>query len=518
MKNKRISWREQLERMPQLRDIRQWPVPVMAGLTDVQQAVVTKRRQAFTEILAGFPIGTVASTYGTRPQEIYRLLDRALGCVEGESPMLSRAWLPEQRVGYEREASCDGKDPKLGSLAGAFGLLQQQHPDVFKALRQHIEDEIKGKPGVRHLNNKAFNTKFSELLILAKVRFDQYPYNTVGRARQSLSAWRHQTRLQILADRAPVKALQYALLSSSYVQPMSSWQFDEHAQDFETSLLLDMGDGKTLVRVSRFWVALFAEEFSSCGIGRSFGFSRVPRGDDFLACMESATQIWTPYRDLPESLQYRVGSGFPSMYPELQHVVPTIVKIDNAWSHYLKDAGRFIHTAWKSVINPGRPEFPVARRVVEMVIRRLTEFEHSYPSTTGSSIHDPRRDRRRDRVPIVPIYMVPVLVDLCLAEINSLPRGDLPQPQPAGDSAGCSREDPLHAQARRAVPCERRRFPGAAADGHQRTRGQAESAQRQLRLSALHRVDPWATARCWSQGRRRRVRPARYPQFGRTGA
>lgn len=90
----RRRWWEQLRHQPHLRDLANWPAPVLAGLSPYQLGVVLARRRLFEQVLSGVRVTVAALEYGVAPTEIYRLLGRALGCKADEKRLLPRGWIP----------------------------------------------------------------------------------------------------------------------------------------------------------------------------------------------------------------------------------------------------------------------------------------------------------------------------------------------------------------------------------------------------------------------------------------
>lgn len=115
----------------------------------------------------------------------------------------------------------------------------------------------------------------------------------------------------------------------------------------------------------------------------------------------------------------------PTGMPELAFAVPTFFKLDGAWAHKARHATDFVTDKWRSVLVRGRPHYPIARRIVEMVFRRIADWEHQFPNTTGAHIHDPRRQRDRKGIPAVPIEHIPAIFSVAIADYNATIRSDL---------------------------------------------------------------------------------------------
>lgn len=400
----RISWRQQLILRPELADIDNWSVPHFGLDEDASKAVFFKRRQALGAILRGSPKAAAAEKLGCSVHELYRLLDRCLGSMPGEEPSLALGLVPEARV-----VPYDG---------GKFRKLQQKYPHEFAELRKKLKQSLDNKPTAPKYSHQQLWSTLSQLLIAAGAKAEEYPFDRKHPPRESLRQWRLRTEISIEAERTPNRAFEYALHPHAFFDAMDCFQEDEHVHDYELGLLIDTGATLLPLRVSRFWIVLIVDEVSTAIVGRSWGFSKNVRTEDLLECVDNTTSVWMPREDLPRGLAYPAGAGMPSMIPHYRHAVPYILKLDNLWAHFAGRIRGHLHPTWNCAISYGRPKFPIARRVVEMVIARLASYEHQFPSTTGNNPFDPRRDRRRDRVPVVPYSHFEQIIDVSIATIN----------------------------------------------------------------------------------------------------
>jgi len=414
----RTNWRQQLLIRPELADLRSWPIPDLGPYSETAQDLFWRRRTAIAFVVgqrsaAGRrrEIEVQAPSLGIGTRELYRLLDRCLGSPPDGAPALSMGLLPHARV--------------VAIDSGAFAKLLRERPGVFDELRRMLRDEVKGRANGAHHDVKQFHSQFIDLLVRAGIEPTAYPFNTRGRAVETLRKWRRAVEQELRTGKGLSAAAANALMSARDSKPMDCFQLDEHKKDFETGLLLDSGFEQRPIRVARFWVVAAVDEASSAIFGYSWGYSANPRADEILECLDNATRTWTPMTELPPGLSYSEAGGMPSKFPEFEYAIPTMLKMDNGMAHFAGDVHRHVQQAWNSVLNLGRPKFPIARMVVEAVFRRLAVFEHQMPSTTGASPTDPRRDRRRSRAPLVPVSHIGALLDVIVAELNGRRRPDL---------------------------------------------------------------------------------------------
>lgn len=421
---KNISWREQLTLCPELRDCAKWTKPNVSMLSDSDQTAFYHRLNAINCFLSGTSAAEVATKYRCSIQELYRLLHRALASAAGEAPQLANGLVPHRRIkDYERTVAL-GTESK--GLSGAFNVLRNRYPKAFEELQIHFKKELAGDATTPHLTSSGLVSKFRELLVAEGCTATEYPFTTTGHCRESLRQLRQQTRLDIAAQLSGGRRhRRFAPEVAPLNHVMDEFQLDGHLQDFETSLLVEHSGRQQLVRMARFWLLVLAESESTAIFGYSFGYSRQYAGRDVLNCLDRACGIWEPYTDLPCGLRYPVDGGLPSAFAELRYAIPSVVKLDNSWAHYHGDVVRALHNGWSVIINWGRPRVPIARRVVEMIFRRLSEYEHESPGTTGNNPFDGRRDRRRDRPPAISVLDIPKIVDVCICEHNAAARADL---------------------------------------------------------------------------------------------
>lgn len=203
------------------------------------------------------------------------------------------------------------------------------------------------------------------------------------------------------------------------------FEFDEHRSDFQVTLAIKTDDEVVKLRCARLWVLAIVERRSGACFGLTWGLGEQPRQDDVLECLADAVTPWVPISDLPAGLEYPPDSGAPSIIPELRWAIPYFFLLDNHMSHFGNVIQKFVHKAWKCVLNWGRPNFSVARRVVEMTWAYISSIEHQFPSTTGNNPSDPRRDPHPERAPLVYIQDLPAILDVMRAKVNADARDNL---------------------------------------------------------------------------------------------
>lgn len=423
MRAPRTTWQQQLELNPELRDMTRWPRVPVDHLAAEAQKLYARRQEAVDMVLVGKPVESAAISVGRSQNEVYRLLDRCLGSDPADVPLLNVGLLPEKRINpYTRKAEIG---PATKGLSGAFGALMTRVPAVFADLETHLRNELAHHRGTPILGPQELHRVFKASLRSAGLTDADYPLSTKGAARTTFGSWRQKAILAILAETTPSVRAKYDINWSDLTEVMDVFQFDEHHQDLNLSLLLDTGNDSVPVRLARIWVVVLAEKESEAIFGIAWGFSAQPRHDDFLACAADAITVWKPYDNLPEGLEYPAGGGHPSILPAYQHVTPCIVQMDNAWAHVANDIKAYLFREWQCIVNWGRPAFPIARRVVEMVFARLAVYEHQFPSTTGSNPFDRRRDPHSNEAPRVPVQHIAAIFDVVRATLNCEPRGHL---------------------------------------------------------------------------------------------
>lgn len=421
-----IRWKEQLIFRPELRDVSRWPRPDVSHLPPEDVSVYKLRQAAVQQVLNGDSVSSAATTLTRSQGEMYRLLARALESEADGDPALNVGLIPDARIGvYERTVTSAGQ---TNGLSGAFSQLLRRDcvKSVFDALRKAIKARLQRKTDAALLRHRAVHQTWLKELELAGIKATEYPFTaTPGKGSDSLRRWCKRETDQILADRKSVKEYENALASDAVLEVMDCFQFDERRQDVQVTIAFKVRDEVIKVRAARLWVLAIVERRSTAIFGLTWGLGDQPRQDDVLECLADAVTPWTPLKELPAGLEYPPDSGAPSIIPELQWAIPYFFELDNAMSHFGSAVRAYLHKAWRCVINWGRPAFPAARHIVEMVMARLASIEHQFPSTTGNNPFDPRRDPRQHEPPVVFIQDIPAFLDVVRATINATPRDDL---------------------------------------------------------------------------------------------
>lgn len=422
----RVRWREQLVLHPELAKIDSWPDPDISHLSSENQAQYKLRLAAVEAVLLGASVASAAVLLKTSQGELYRLLKKCLESDADDEPALKLGLVPEARLdGYNRTASADGLQQ---GLSGAFKqlLARDDLENVFDQTREDIKRVLQRKADAALLRHKGVHQKWLLRLKGAGVKDNEYPFSaTPGKGSDSLRRWWKKTKLEILAQRGRDKSYENALSGDPLYEVMDCFEFDEHKEDFQATLAIRTDDGIVKIRCARIWVLAIVERRSTATFGLTWGLSSQPRQDDVLECLNDAVTPWVPFTDLPGRLEYPPDSGAPSVIPELRWAIPYFFLVDNHLSHFGKVIQKYIHKAWKCVLNMGRPHFSVARRVVEMLWARIAEIEHQFPSTTGNNPFDARRDPHPERAPLVYLQDLPAILDVIRATLNVEKREDL---------------------------------------------------------------------------------------------
>jgi len=257
-----------------------------------------------------------------------------------------------------------------------------------------------------------------------------YPFCTVSRGRESVRQYFWRRRAWLKSQKAiETQPQQYDRTKSSsrFPIPYSVMEFDSHTQDAHLTLHIRMQNGLVIpVRLPRLQLLVLIDRGSTAVASYKIAFSKQVSADDLLECLNG---LVTPWRLNDKQLSsYRAGAGFPTA--ETSHflnALPDIICLDNAWAHKANRVKQFIMDKLGSVCNLGVPACPKARFLVEAFFKRMAEYEHQLPSTTGSYPTDPIREPRKQAKlpPAVRLVDFENIMDSVIANYNATPRYDL---------------------------------------------------------------------------------------------
>lgn len=405
----RIGWVDQLRRRPELRDISKWPMPAgIDGLKPTKLRQFYRRRTAIMHVVEGKPVSDEARYLGVSCNEVYRLLDRALGTIGEDEPALCLGLIP---------------DKLINARIGRFMQLELRCPEAFAGLRAAIAANLRQCPDTVRFGTTGLWSLLMSLLSKHGVKGTEYPFTAKAQARESLRKWVIQTQIELSL---PSLASQgQAIVLDDLFDVFDVFQLDGHLHDFQTGVVINTGQHQCPVKLPRIWLLCACDEKSEYIVGRSWGVCAQYNQDHVLECLSDCTR-----NRAQDSADWSRLNLPPVRLPNsatlaaITHAVPAMIKLDNAWANQATHVRRFARSKWKTAVNYGIPKQPIARRVIEMAFQRLAGFEHLIPSTTGSDPFDPLRDRT-GTIPKLQIEDIPALIDWAIARINDTPNAAL---------------------------------------------------------------------------------------------
>jgi transposase InsO family protein len=315
---------------------------------------------------------------------------------------------------------------------GRFARLLQDVPGLRKGLDQMLLDSLKDKPWAEVPSPAAYHSLFKNLLARANCPLDDYPYNTVSMAYESIRRdLNERWVLFCQAHKARRRAFTELLANHGERWIYDRIEIDEQLIDCEESSVgieLSFGDRLPPLRLSRITLLAAIDTATDCIVGFLLALTSHARQDDMLALLQQCVSRWPERTITMDWLVLPPGPGFPNNDPSLPLPFPREVALDNAWMHHAHSVEAFVTQELGATLSFGRPKSPTLRAAIETSFNRLNQWlSHRLPSTTGSSVTDPIRESAKNRKG-VPVVSLPTFEDalyVTLAESNHRSRSQL---------------------------------------------------------------------------------------------
>ena len=422
-------WATTLAEQPELRNVTEWPADFIHDLPeDKRRRFLRNRKLVQAVVEQKQSVSQVAKQFNVTPQLVYHYLRRSLAPHGDTGPALAQGLIPHTRRGYTKDMQSIRARQKPAGPGLFQGLL-----DECVGLRDHldtlIEQDLMKRRYRRNLTPSSFHAALIRYVREAGWPANAYPFNTEKQAQESSRLY-FKKRLSYLRNSKAAKERteQTRIIASGLLAPFEEVQFDEHLIDAETGLTVQLWNGfETTVRLARFWLLLLVCVSSRCVLGYSYGFGRKINQSDVLRALQTVNEPRERMALQSPGLNYAPDAGYPvNVSQQLLYATPSLVRMDNDWSHHGNAVRRMIRRNWNAAVNFGRPAFPVARGLVEAIFKRIEYYGHQLPSTTGSNPLDPRRhDGNRRQPPIVSCRSLEEIIDVVIADYNGTTQPEL---------------------------------------------------------------------------------------------
>ena len=424
---------------PEMMDPDCWPKADTSELDDLGLALFARRSRAVTLYLTTqTPVSSITRKTGISRSELTRLLKRVFTVAPDGTIWGWAALLPRFRiVGYKRKSkSSKGK-------AGKFSQFLEQYPEIQKDLDDWA---LARKPArgsvVRGRHFAQIWLAFEERCRAEGIDTEaEYPFTSKDRGRDAVRRYCHRVRKRNFVagaaatyGRSAGRMAANAKKRRGYVRsndvPYRYVQLDGHRLDVDLVVVLRDADGtEREYPLSRLWLLVLIDCASRAVLGYHISLEENYSADDVLQCVAKSIVPWSPMELPSPRLSYREGAGLPSgVISECAWRAFDVLQFDNAYAHtsaWVQE--RIIRTVCKEVVT-NRPKRPRSTAVVERFNRTFAgDSLHSWPSTTGSSPQDPRRDdsegnAKKLRVDIDDLKLA---ADMTVANYNAAPHAGL---------------------------------------------------------------------------------------------
>lgn len=381
-------------------------------------------------------------------REVCRLLKRCIKQHPDGKVYGFRALIPQFRVTeYSRKAPLINDSEEGGGLAGAFGALLFQYPELKDLIEREVlkkgrrNDVFESKVSIKALHKKVLDRCKELGLALTNA----YPFNTNMRGYVSLANYVKQVEKNnpasaIKANKS-LEAGKTTKTSDGSERPITKAfervECDAHHIDAIFCILIPSPFGDVIAKViRRLWVVVVEETISRAVLGYSLSLRKECNASDVLEAIKMSLSTWTPKRLTIPGLTYHDGAGFPSSHDQrLRGVLWNELSVDSA----LANTCERVHSKLRLVSNgQSAPvvlnrHIPNDRPFIERFFQTLERHGfHRLPNTTGTGINDPAK-KHPEAAAIkyqLQIEHLEELLDVMVANYNSTPHTSIGQRTP----------------------------------------------------------------------------------------
>lgn len=389
-----MKWRDRLSRHPTLCDIEAWPQLDPSLIQPAWRQAYTRNTRIVRAMLAGNTGQTVGQLEKVSKGRVSQLMNRCLGGDETQPPALRRGLVPHAI--HPHSESDDGY------REGCFRKLLRNVPGLKLGLDQLVLDRLKDRPFAGPLSPRRTHAEFKRLLANAGWPLDEYPYTTVDMAYESLRRYMAERwQLMCQAKKARRGAYRKASPDRSISRIFERIEIDEHTIDCQTlsfEIEVPLAESIPPMRLSRLTLLCAIDIVSDCVLGYYLAPTGHANHLDILSLLSLSLTASTPRKLTTTQLTIPSDTGFPNWFDDIQLPAPNEIALDNAWCHHSERVEEFVVESLLAHLSFGRPASPTVRRCIETVFARVNaDLCHQLPSTTGSSVTDPKRESKKTR-------------------------------------------------------------------------------------------------------------------------
>ena len=418
-------------------DIANWKTVNIDKLSDEKKEKYIKRKEAIDLYLKDKnKVEEISKITGVYKEEITRLVKRCLQIDEEGEMWGYRALLP-----YKRLKSYDKKYEGLKSdetvnFTGAFSLLLKRYPKIKEKIHDSYLNKEKDSIDKTIISIKYIYKKFLAACHEENISENDYPFNTKDKGRRTLYSYLKdlENKLYSQSSKRYGKDVQRYANSTGkgtnsnleILRPYERVQFDGHRIDAIFSLTFKTLEGDEITSVlERIWLLVIIDVATRAVLSYHISLNQEFTAYDVLLCIKKAIVPKEKIEFTIPGFKYSEGGGFASLrIPETQWASWNELLYDNAKANLSKYVRDKLTRVIGCSVNAGPVQMPERRGIIERFFRTLEENGfHRLPSTTGSNIKDPRRNKPEEKAIKynISIDHLEEITELLIANYNETP-------------------------------------------------------------------------------------------------
>ncbi|WP_342576129.1 hypothetical protein MHH37_09900 [Solibacillus sp. FSL K6-1781] len=406
-----------------------WSELYIMDLPSEQQHDIIRKKEAIDLFLqSDLNVKSIALQTGVPQSEIYRLVKRCLTLKNDNEVYGYAGLLINFRVKNYVRSNCGDNH------SGNFNKLLEDYPELQELLYEEHFSTSKSKVREKKQSTKYIHKRFVYKCKDLGIKDGEYPLNTVSKGFKSVerylksltNIYSHLSTKSSGKDAANLakNTNNSTNAHTEIIRPFERVEFDAHTIDAIFSIITYTPQGDKIITVmNRLWLLAVVDVASRAVIGYHISYTNNNySSDDVIKCFKNSLLLWKP-KDLEiPTLKYNEGDGFPSyIIKKSQYGIWDEICFDNAKAHLSTKVINHL-TDLKCSINFGPVATPTRRSIVERFFLTLEHNGfHRLPSTTGSNILDPKRDRAEEKSIIYEITVddLEEIMDLVIANYNN---------------------------------------------------------------------------------------------------
>jgi putative transposase len=421
------QWRQSLDQHPHLWDFEQWPFIEADTLPQSIRKPFITNRKIVAVVLSRTSLKSVAQMFNRSPASITQLMNRCFEPLNGDYA-LTQALIPYQRIKpYTRSSvlpTLTTLNPNAGA-SGGLGMLWVDYPGVKARLDHLLIQRIKEDPRAGPLSSAGFHGHFKALLAEYNYPTNQWPYTSQDQGRETLRRYLHRRWEELDFEHRQKRQTAIDIHRSQCIQHTDRLfgriEIDAQQVDFRGRLNIVFNDQLIPLSLARAWLYCAIDVSTDCILGYILINKQKPSRWDVLRLFARCIRPWKPKEFTTPEFAYEPGACFPSALPACYSMTFHQIALDNDWAHHAAAVEQFLVPKLGATIQFGYAREPRQRKWIEHAFDTLNRrLSHRTPSTTGSSILDPKREPRKNQKqpPMFTYVMFLEALELVLSQHN----------------------------------------------------------------------------------------------------